>query len=160
MPARAGTRGTSNFCLLTWDTLGVAIPELPALETTASAPGGPLTPGGYGPDLGARALSLPDAPGASGGRHHFILVPGKTHGHPPPAAIHTSGWSQPNRSLSPGPDSIGSCHPPPTTPLSLLFLCDLLSRTATSRPACLPRLPRRNMRSRTFSEHLGRGGQD
>lgn len=54
----------------------MALSELPALETTASAPGGALTPGSHGPDLGARALSLPDAPGASGGRHHLILVPG------------------------------------------------------------------------------------
>lgn len=57
----------------------MALSELPALETTASAPGGALTPGSHGPDLGARALSLPDAPGASGGRHHLILVPGQQH---------------------------------------------------------------------------------
>lgn len=68
-----------NFCLLTWWTSGVAIPELPALETKASAPGGALTSGSHGPDLGACALSLPDAPGASGGRHHLILVPGQQH---------------------------------------------------------------------------------
>lgn len=75
---RERERRMLNFCLLSRATSGVAIPELLALETTASAPGGASIPGGHGPDHGTRALSLPDAPGASGGRHHLILVPGKT----------------------------------------------------------------------------------
>ncbi|EAW90084.1 transmembrane protein 107, isoform CRA_b, partial [Homo sapiens] len=51
------------------ETSGVAVSELPASETAA------LVPEGHGPGLRACALSLPDAPGASGGRHHLILVP-------------------------------------------------------------------------------------
>lgn len=118
VPGPAGRRYT-NFCLLAWETSEVAILDFPALETTAfapsgapaSAPGGAPASGGHGPDLRARALSLPDAPGASGGRHHLILVPGKTYSHPPPACIPTSGWSQPNPASSPGPDSVGSSRP-------------------------------------------------
>lgn len=156
VPAPAGRR-YPNFCLLAWETSEVAIPDLPALETTAFAPGGAPASGGHGPDLRARAFSLPDAPGASGGRHHFILVPGKTDHHPPPACIPTSGWSQPNPASSPGPDSVGSSRPS----FTLFSHCPaLLSRTATSRPACLSRSPPRSMRSRTFSEHLGQGGQN
>nr|XP_023509506.1 transmembrane protein 107 isoform X1 [Equus caballus] len=75
VPARAGRRRLSSFCVLASETSGVAIPELPAPETTASAPGSASAAGGHGPDLRTRAFSLPDAPGASGGRHHLILVP-------------------------------------------------------------------------------------
>lgn len=145
----------------------MAIPDLPATETTASAAGGNPVPGGHGPYLRARTLSLPDAPGASGGRHHLILVPGKTPGHSPPAPIPTLGGSSPSLPyLSPSPGLPGGIIPYPSdsrpalrpAPLSLLFLSALLPRTATSRPACPSRSPPRSTRSRTFSEHSGHGG--
>lgn len=87
------------FPPLAQETSEAAIPELPALEAAASAPGGAPAAGGHGPDLGARAHSFPDASGASGGRHHLVLVPGKTYDHPPPARI---PWSLPNPAPSPG----------------------------------------------------------
>lgn len=132
-----------------------ASPGLLAPGTTASAPGGAPAPGGHGPDHRTRALSLPDAPGASGGRHHLILVPGKTL--PPPLPPRGSSNPAPLR-----PRGLTRSGPrfPRRPPLSLLFLCDLLPRTATSRPAFLSRSPARNMRNRTFSEHLGPGGQN
>lgn len=148
-------RRTSNFCLLAWETSVVAIPELLALETTASAPGGAPIPGSHGLDHRTRALSLPDAPGASGGRHHLILVPGKTL--PPP--FPPRGSSHPTPLLPHGLTRLGPPIPR-RPPISLLFLCDLLSRTATSMPAFLSRSPARNMRNRTSSEHLGPGGQN
>lgn len=69
----------------------MAIPDLPATETTASAAGGNPVPGGHGPYLRARTLSLPDAPGASGGRHHLILVPGQQHPGLPAPHVHPRG---------------------------------------------------------------------
>ena len=126
-----------NFCLLSSGTSEVAVPEPPALETTASAPDGAPASGGHGQDLWTRALSFPDAPGASGGRHHLILVPGKTPDHPPPR-IPTLGCSQANSPSSPGPDPVGSSHPPPPSPLSLFFLSARLAFQDSNIQACLP----------------------
>lgn len=126
-----------NFCLLSWGTSEVAVPEPLAPETTASAPGGVPASRGHGPDLRTGALSFPDALGASSGRHHLILVPGKTNDHLPPVRIPTLGCSQANPASSPGPDPVGSSHPR-LPPLSLFFLSARLALQDSNIQACLP----------------------
>ncbi|XP_037595542.1 transmembrane protein 107 isoform X5 [Cebus imitator] len=73
--------------------------ELPASETAAPVPEG------HGPGLRARTFSLSDAPGASGGRHHLILVPATSRpaclsGSPPRSTRRrTFSWWPPSLSL-------------------------------------------------------------
>ncbi|XP_017387006.1 transmembrane protein 107 isoform X2 [Cebus imitator] len=68
--------------------------ELPASETAAPVPEG------HGPGLRARTFSLSDAPGASGGRHHLILVPGQQHPGLPASQVHPRGVREGGHSVS------------------------------------------------------------
>lgn len=131
---KGGVRLDLSAC---WWTSGVAVSELPASETAA------LVPKGHGPGLRACALSLPDAPGASGCRHHLILVPGKIHGCPPSAPIPISESSPPHPAPLPVSYPLGFSRvpPPPGLPSSLPlfhFSSSLPCSQDSNIQACLP----------------------